>query len=54
MIAICKDCQEPKDSHRVIVIRTAIEIAMGTPPVEEVMLCEDCAVSRLGQPRRTE
>jgi hypothetical protein len=46
MIAICKDCQQIKKAHLVFVLRDWAEIIRGVAPVEEVMLCDDCAIKR--------
>ncbi len=46
MLGVCKDCGEPRETKRIIVVRPVLAIAMGQPAVEEIVICINCALKR--------
>jgi hypothetical protein len=48
MKAICHDCQQVKETHRVMILRSNVSIMLfGKDPVSEVNICADCAEKRV-------
>jgi len=48
MTAICYDCQQVKETHRVMLLRSNVSILLfGKDLVSEVNICKDCADKRV-------